>query len=85
MSIGQVVIILTGMVCVAARKVVALREQSADSSLVVEPLLSYYAKKNLISTRLSPPLSAPLKCTLNDGANPYRTLTEHSHTLCVID
>lgn len=84
MLIGQVVIILTGMVCVAARKVVVLREQNADSSLVVEPLLSYYAKK-LITTRLSPPLSAPLKCTLDDGANPYGTLTERSHTLCVID
>lgn len=37
---------VTGTVCVAARKVVVLREQNADSSLVVEPLLSYCAKKN---------------------------------------
>lgn len=93
MLIGQVVNILagrtrwlfvTGLVGVAARKIVVLREQNPDSGLVVQPSLSHYAKK-LITARLSPPFSAPLKCTLNDGANPYRTLTERSHTLRVID
>lgn len=73
-----------GPLAVAARKVVVLREQNPDLGLVAQPSLSHYAKK-LITARLSPPFSAPLKCTLNDGANPYRMLTERSHTLRVID